>query len=171
MLLSFHSPREDKLTGLTFVEALVVPVVLSVPVDFVVVPASFEVAAISPVIPPLSLLLSFVIVPDVLRIIRPSFRTFSMLEVILPLSLVHCPIGLLVHSVAIGLVILPLAFVDVTVDVIELALAACLVVLPLALVLGPVGPHLDSEAVPFLLFPLPFVNRTTFESFNRLRDY
>ena len=52
-----------------------------------------------------------------------------------------------VDSVAIGLIILPLTFIDVTVCMPELALAVGLVLTPFSLVFSTVGPHLSAGSV------------------------
>jgi len=61
-----------------------------------------------------------------------------------------------------GLVVLPVAVVDVTVSVDEAPAAVCLVVLPESFVEGAVNPNLNALAVLLVSDPLALVLSTVF---------
>ncbi len=71
-----------------------------------------------------------------------------MLQIVEPLTFVFGAINVCVLSLPAGLVLLPVALVDVAVCVPELTLAVGLVVDPVAFVLGTVRPDLGPVAVP-----------------------
>ena len=69
-----------------------------------------------------------------------------------------------VNTVAVGLIIDPVAFVDVAIYMYELSVAMCAVVFPLALVAGAIRPHLNAVAISETPDPLSLVGRTRLES-------
>lgn len=68
-----------------------------------------------------------------------------------------------VDSVSISLVVLPLAFVDVSVGVPELSTTVRFILAPLSFVLGVVRPDLDSWSVPLVIEEVSFVNSSVFK--------
>ena len=70
----------------------------------------------------------------------------------------------MVDSKAISLVVYPVALVDVTVDMGELAFTVGSVVAPLAFVFGAVGPDLNALAIPKSALPLTLISSTSLES-------
>ncbi len=109
-------------------------------------------------------LLASHIVSFVLSILTPNLEPFSMLLIILPLTLVNHPVFLSVVSVAVGLVVFPVALVDVSVLVEQLAITTGHIALPVAdvnrAVLPPVGPESVSLV---LLVPVSLVDTAVFE--------
>jgi hypothetical protein len=69
-----------------------------------------------------------------------------------------------IGAVALGLVVDPLAFVNISVSVHQLALSIGFIVLPLTFVAGAIGPQLGALAVAHCIEPLPGVDCTVFES-------
>ena len=65
-----------------------------------------------------------------------------------------------INAVSVGLVILPLAFVDVAVGVPELTATVSFVFAPLALILGVVWPYLHARSVPHFVLEIALVNCT-----------
>lgn len=63
------------------------------------------------------MLFAFRILAFILGSIRPGFNTFAVLLVILPFTDISSTVGVSVATVAMSLVVLPLAFVNVTVSV------------------------------------------------------
>lgn len=63
-----------------------------------------------------------------------------------------------VDTIAIGLVFLPLALVDVTIGMPELSSSVGLVLTPLTFVLGAVGPDLDTGAMPHAILQVAAIN-------------
>lgn len=86
-----------------------------------------------------------------------------MLQVILPLALVSRTVHVDVDPIAVGLVVDPVALVDVSVDVNEFAMPVRTVIAPLPLVAGAIGPHLDAIAVAEAPDPLTLVGRASLE--------
>ena len=86
------------------------------------------------------------------RSIRPAFNTLPMVQVIFPLSYVAllAVLGLKVPE-AIRLIILPVAFVGVTIGTPELSLAIRLVIEPFSFVLCPIWPLLLAICTLFAL--------------------
>jgi hypothetical protein len=69
-----------------------------------------------------------------------------------------------VNTESVGLVVSPLPIVDISVDVHELSLAVSMVLSPLARVLGTVRPMLLTLAVTETSLPLTVVDSTTLET-------
>lgn len=65
---------------------------------------------------------------------------------------------MVVHSMPMGFVVLPLALVDIAINVLEPPFSLSLVVLPITIILGTVWPYLLTSAVPLLTRPLTFVD-------------
>lgn len=68
-----------------------------------------------------------------------------------------------VHPIAMRLILLPRALIDIAISVVEGALAVRHIVLPVAQVLGAIIPLLDPVAFPIESPPLPSVNRSVLE--------
>ena len=109
------------------------------------------------------MLLSLVIAALIHRIVSPDLFSLTMLEIVLPLTFVSCAVLVNIHTVAVGLVVEPLALEDIAIDVPELALAARLIEAPVALILGAVLPDLHTIAVLQVAEPLAHVSRAIFE--------
>ena len=82
-----------------------------------------------------------------------------MLQVIHPLAFVSRPIHMNVDSLPVGLIVNPVALVDISVDMSELAEAMRPVVLPVTFVAGTVLPNLLAVAVSEPTDPLARVLR------------
>ena len=74
------------------------------------------------------------------------------------MALVLCPVDVSVTTEPIGLVVSPLAFVAVSINMSELALSVCFVVLPLPNVLSSIWPVLLSIPVSHCTFPLTYID-------------
>ena len=81
-----------------------------------------------------------------------------MLQIVFPVALVSGPVHVDIDTIAVGLVIVPLALEDVAVNVPELALAACFVEPPIPLVPGTIRPDLHTIAMLHIAEPLPLVH-------------
>lgn len=75
----------------------------------------------------------------------PALNTLAVVEVVLPVTNVSllAVVGL-EGTESVCLVVLPVAFISVTVWTPELTFAICLVIEPLALIFGVIGPKLDT---------------------------
>ena len=101
------------------------------------------------------------------RAISPGLFALPVLEVVTPLTLVLGTVDVDVLAVAVGLVVDPVAFVDVAVNMHELAMPVSPIVAPLPLIASAIWPDLDTETVPEPADPLPCVGRTRLESIGR----
>jgi hypothetical protein len=103
--------------------------------------------------------LAKLVISIILCFIWPSLDPIAMLTIFFPLSDVPGSVQVLVSAFALGFVVYPVAFVDVTVRMDETTLAITLVVLPVAHILAAVCPYLGaftfSEAITG---PLPEIN-------------
>jgi len=77
-----------------------------------------------------------------------------MLQIIFPMAFVTCSINMDVDAESIGLVVDPVAFVDISVDVDELTLPVCSIILPETFVACAIRPHLFTKAVSEAANPL-----------------
>ena len=82
----------------------------------------------------------------------------SILQVFLPVSLILRPIDMRVNSIAVRLVVPPLAVKHVSINVPEFALAVRFISLPLTLVTSTIRPDLFTLTMPFLPFPLASID-------------
>mmetsp|Transcript_17506 Transcript_17506/g.34157 ORF Transcript_17506/g.34157 Transcript_17506/m.34157 type:complete len:302 (+) Transcript_17506:243-1148(+) len=87
----------------------------------------------------------------------PLLRALSMLLVVFPLALEASPRSLNVDAMSMGSVVLPPAFVHVTVGLLEAPVAISLVFCKLALILGAIWPHLDTMAIAEFTQPLTYI--------------
>ena len=87
-----------------------------------------------------------------------------MLQIVLPFSIVLCSVDVLVHTTPVGLVIGPLALVDVTIDMREPSDASGAVLAPLPDEFGSVWPSLFSKAVSEASFPFSDVDSSGLEN-------
>jgi len=87
-----------------------------------------------------------------------------VLEVVSPLSFVHCSVHVVVDSVAICLVVDPGTVVNVSVNMDELSFSVGAIVFPLPFVLRTVRPALVSESIPESPDPLSIIGSSCFES-------
>jgi hypothetical protein len=67
-----------------------------------------------------------------IRFICPSLDPLSMLEVVLPLAFVNCPVHVLVKTMAVGLVVHPISFIDVTIYMHKLSFPISFILSPLS---------------------------------------
>jgi hypothetical protein len=86
-----------------------------------------------------------------------------MLQVVLPLALIASTVDMDVDSVAVGFVVDPVSFVDITIYVNELSLPMCSVVLPVSFVARPIWPYLFAKAISKAAYPLPLVGSACFK--------
>ena len=86
-----------------------------------------------------------------------------MLQVVFPVALVPGSVHVDINTIAVGLVIIPLALKDVAINVPELALAACLVEPPIPFVAGTIRPDLHTIAMLHVAKPLPLVHSSVLE--------
>lgn len=86
-----------------------------------------------------------------------------MLLVVFPLTNILSSIGVGVCPIAVGFVVQPIAFVNVTICVIQLAVAVCFSIAPLSFVPRAIEPLLLSLAVSLAEVPLALVDCATFE--------
>lgn len=68
-----------------------------------------------------------------------------------------------VSSISVGLIIYPVAFIDVAVNMDELPMSMCAIVTPLALIAGTIRPHLLTVPISKASYPLAGVRRTCLE--------
>lgn len=92
--------------------------------------------------------------------IGPRFFTIPMLKIVLPFALVLGSIHMDVSALAISLIVDPIAFVDIAVDVNEATLTMGSSVLPLAIVLRTIWPVTSAMSVAETSFPLARVLST-----------
>jgi len=69
-----------------------------------------------------------------------------------------------VDSKAIGFIIFPLAFVDITICVPEFSSAVSLILAPLTLVLGTIGPDLHTRSVSHSIFEVSLIDCSILEN-------
>ena len=77
-----------------------------------------------------------------------------MLQIIHPLSFIASAIHMDVDALTVGLIIDPIAFVDIAVNVGELAEAMCPVILPISFITSTIGPDLNAKTVTETTDPL-----------------
>lgn len=118
----------------------ILPLVLPDAVDPVIDPVSLVDGAVSPAVRSVPLLFAILVLSDVLRPLRPDFSAVSALSVVLPVTLILGPLLIRIHSVAIALIVVPLALIDISIGVVESAVAARVAHLPLAFEAGTVDP-------------------------------
>jgi hypothetical protein len=109
------------------------------------------------------MLLALLVVTFVFTSVGPYLLSESMLQVVAPLTLVLCSVLMNVNAVAVGLVVDPFAFENVSVDMPEFAPSAGLIEFPVAFVLGPVLPLLAPVAMLHVSVPLTDICRPIFE--------
>jgi len=109
------------------------------------------------------MLLALVIVAFIHRIIGPNFFSLTVLEIIFPFTLVPGTVLMNVDSIAVGLVIEPLTFEDITIHVPEFSITASLIEPPVALVFGAILPDLDTVTVLQVSEPLSNICCAIFE--------
>jgi hypothetical protein len=73
----------------------------------------------------------------------------------------------MVHSIAVSFVVDPIAFIDVAVNVRELAFAVCAIVFPLAFVASAIWPLLLTVTIPKTSNPFTTVRCSCFECVGR----
>jgi len=89
--------------------------------------------------------------------IGPRLATFSVLEIVSPVTFIHGTIDMVVDTITVGFVIDPVSIIDVTVDMCELSFAMGSVVFPVSLVLGAIEPDLHTIAISETSNPLSCV--------------
>ena len=99
--------------------------------------------------------------------VRPGLLALTILQVVLPLPLITGSVHVNVGTESICLVIDPITFVYVSIDVDKFAMPMSSVIAPLALVAGAIRPHLHSVAVTETADPLTLISCTRFESVHR----
>jgi hypothetical protein len=77
-----------------------------------------------------------------------------MLEVVLPLTIVLSTVDMLIFTYTIGLVISPISFINVSINMNESALALCLILSPFSNVLSSIGPLLLPITISEAALPL-----------------
>ena len=109
------------------------------------------------------MLLAFNIVTFILTVVCPDFFSEAVLEIVFPFAFVPGTILMHIHSMTIGLIIQPLAFKDISVDMPEFALTASFIETPVTFVLSAVLPNLLSITVFHVAKPLTRVGGTVLE--------
>jgi len=128
-------------------------IVLAAALELSIHELSFKVAAVGPLESPLSLLLSFVELPDVAcaAAVVPDLLALAMLRIVDPLAGVPDALCRIIEGAPpSGLVKLPLAHVDVTIRLSHLASAVKQSIVEEAFVARTIGVNLDTEAVFFV---------------------
>ena len=88
-----------------------------------------------------------------------------MLQIILPVPFVPCPVHMDVNTIAVGFIIVPLTLEHIAVNMPELALAASFIESPVPLVPSSIRPDLDAIAMLHISKPLALVHSPV------LKDY
>jgi hypothetical protein len=88
----------------------------------------------------------------------PDLHAEPVLLIILPMPLIPGSLGINVCSSPVGLVVRPLALVDVAINVIEFPLAKSMPVVPLAFILGTIQPAHGTSPVSEATKPLSVVH-------------
>jgi hypothetical protein len=70
-----------------------------------------------------------------------------VLEIILPVTLISRAILMYVDTVAVGFVVYPLSFKDVSVNVPEFTMSASLIEFPMTLIFGAISPFLATKSM------------------------
>mmetsp|Transcript_32057 Transcript_32057/g.70101 ORF Transcript_32057/g.70101 Transcript_32057/m.70101 type:complete len:301 (+) Transcript_32057:211-1113(+) len=143
--------------------AAIVPSVCPLAVDLVVEEVAVVGRALWPCKLPYSVLLSGPILALETRVVRPLLNSMTLFLVVLPLTDIPRAVCVVVDAFPVGLVITPLALVDVPVGMHELAEAFSEAVSPLAIETGAIWPLLHSVAVPLVALPLSSVLHAVFE--------
>lgn len=165
-VLATVSPSEGSLavhfvcSPFAFVLPVIGPGVDTLAVDIIVIELAYVLGAIRPLEGTHAMLLSKLVTTFVLCIIWPGLDSVAVLPIFFPFTDVLGSVHVLVCASAFSLVVDPLTLVDVAVSVNEPASAIGLVLLPVAFVLAAVSPVLDSLAlsVAGVLGPLSFVD-------------
>jgi len=91
----------------------------------------------------------------------PSLDPIAILQVIAELALIGCALALVsVSTNAMRHISAPLPDIDISVAMLEEAFAGSAVLLPLSRIGSPVGPFLNSKAIPIIAKPLTCVDRS-----------
>lgn len=94
-------------------------------------------------------------------IIYTYLLALPMRQIIHPIPLILTPLGMHIHSIPISLIVVPLSFEFISVDMVEYALPIRLVLFPLPLVPSSIWPCLNSKTLPHLTPPLTLVSGAT----------
>ena len=109
------------------------------------------------------MLLALRVVASVATAICPDLLAWSVLEVLLPVALIPSSVHVYVDTIAVSLIVEPLSFKHIAIDVPKLASAACLIEPPEALVSGAIWPDLDAKSMLHVAQPLAFVHGAILE--------
>ena len=107
------------------------------------------------------------VVAFIARLVSPRLNPVPMLQVVFPHTLVLGPIHVLVNTASVGLVVGPVAIVDITVDMNKTTFAMSTILSPFTAIPGPIVPRLLTEAVSEATFPLTGVNSARFKCIRR----
>ena len=99
--------------------------------------------------------------------VGPLLDSMAVLLVVLPVAFVYCTFVADVDSKFTGLVAQPLAFIGISILVYYFASALNAVGLPLALVNAAIGKSLRADSFPLSLHPLSLISAARFESYSR----
>jgi hypothetical protein len=93
--------------------------------------------------------------------LRPFLKTMAVLLIVFPLAFISSSFDILVNPKSISLVIHPSAFVSITVSMVENSLSKGLIELPLTCVFGSIRPEHSSLPVPHATTPVAIVHSSS----------
>jgi hypothetical protein len=132
----------------------------TITVDGVILEFAFVAASVLSRKFPLAVLYTIIVIPFVFATTWPYLNPLSLLLVLEPHPPIHTPIEILKFPKPMGLIILPIAFINISIGMDKPAMTVCLIVEPVSLVAGTILPYLDAEAMSLLALPLPVVDGT-----------
>mmetsp|Transcript_31584 Transcript_31584/g.69725 ORF Transcript_31584/g.69725 Transcript_31584/m.69725 type:complete len:306 (-) Transcript_31584:37-954(-) len=148
------------LLPVTFVLPFILPHVCAETMDAILNEVTLVVGSIQPFKAALAALAAILVLPFVSRPVWPFFLTAAVLPVVQPLSIILGSVSMDVNSMSIGLVQFPLAFVDITIVVLEATKTLGFVSVPLPFIASTIRPHLHAVAVSQVALPFTRVNRS-----------
>ena len=153
---------------LSYVRSVVRPLLPAYSINHVSLPLSYEFRPIMPNLPTFTVLFSKLKLSFIVASVFPFFYPQTMLSVILPLAFILAlPSWLIslsradVNSLSVGFVSMPVAYVDITIDMSELAVASCSSKLPVSFVLSTVYPIHSAFAISEASVPVTDVFGST----------
>ena len=99
-----------------------------------------------------------IILPLVLRAIRPCLLPFPFLLIIPPVSFIHRAIRMLIHSIPIRFIINPFAFINIPIPMNQFPFTKRFILCSLAYVFTPIRPYLCPLAISLCIPSFPLVD-------------
>ena len=153
---------------LPYVSSVVRPLLPAYSIYHISLPLAYEFRPIMPNLSAFTVLFSKLKLSFIVASIFPFFYPQTMLSVILPLAFIlTLPCRLIslsradVNSLSVGFVSMPVAYVDITIDMSELPIASCSSKLPVSFVLSTVYPIHGSFAISETSVPVTDVFGST----------